>query len=147
MIAAIDSADLSPFKFQGWEGNRLTQSYGSTYDFETGRASDAHPIPEWLNPFKERAEAFAGMPSGSIVQVLVIRYDPGAGIGWHKDRPMFGRVVGISLGSEATMRFRQRTDRGFDRVSLPLVPREAYLLGGIARSEWEHSIAAVDYLR
>lgn len=72
---------------------------------------------------------------------MLTRYDPSAGIGWHRDRPVFDRVIGISLGGEAVMRFRRRTDRGFERRALPLPPRSAYLLSDEARFEWEHSIA------
>jgi hypothetical protein len=54
-----------------------------------------------------RAEGFAGLEAGALVQAPLIRYDRGAGIGWHKDRPVFEHVVGISLGNPATMRFRR----------------------------------------
>ena len=79
--------------------------------------------------------------------VLLARYDPGAGIGWHRDRPQFEDVVGISLGAPAIMRFRQRTDSGFRRAHVPLEPRSAYLLSGEVRHDWEHSIAPGKALR
>jgi len=72
-----------------------------------------------------------------------LRYDPGAGIGWHRDRPVFEHVVGISLGNAATMRFRRRRGGGFDRLSVELAPRAAYHLTGEARWTWEHSIPPV----
>jgi alkylated DNA repair dioxygenase AlkB len=75
------------------------------------------------------------------------RYDPGAGIGWHKDRSVFDRVVGVSLGSPATLRFRQRAGSGFRRFSLPVEPRSAYLLSGEARHDWEHRIVPGEELR
>jgi DNA oxidative demethylase len=77
----------------------------------------------------------------------VARYDPGAGIGWHQDRSVFDRVVGVSLNSPANLRFRQRTDVGFRRFSLAVEPRSAYLLSGEARHEWEHSIVPGEALR
>ena len=55
--------------------------------------------------------------------------------------------VGVSLGSAATLRFRQRTGSSFRRFSLPVEPRSAYLLTGPARHEWEHSIAPGETLR
>jgi alkylated DNA repair protein (DNA oxidative demethylase) len=79
--------------------------------------------------------------------VLLARYDPGAGIGWHRDRDVFDRVVGFSLGSAATLRFRRRKPEGFDRAKLDVAPRSAYLLAGEARRDWEHSIAPGDRLR
>ena len=94
-----------------------------------------------------RAAALAGVPPDAFEHALLVRYDPGAGIGWHRDRPVFDRVVGVSLGSPATLRFRRRRAGGFDRVSLEVEPRSAYLLTGPARYEWEHSIAPGGALR
>jgi alkylated DNA repair protein (DNA oxidative demethylase) len=147
LIAAIDAADLSPFRFQGWTGKRLTVSYGWTYDFDTGRLRQGDPLPDWLLPFRDRAAHCLGLPAGGLVQALLIRYDPGAGIGWHKDRPVFEHVVGLSLGAPATMRFRRRSGNRFDRVNVPLEPRGAYHLIGASRHEWEHSIAEMDRTR
>lgn len=141
LIAEIACVDLSPFRFQGWEGKRRTASFGWRYDFDTARFAPAEPIPDWLLPLRAQAAALAGLAPADLVQVLLTRYDPGAGIGWHRDRPVFDRVVGISLGAAATMRFRRRRPGGFDRASLPLTPRSAYHLGGEARRDWEHSIA------
>jgi len=147
LIEAIGSIELSPFLFQGFVGKRLTKSFGSTYDFVTGRIAEAEPIPDWLLPLRRRAAGFAELDEDALGQALVIRYDPGAGIGWHRDRPMFDQVIGISLGSPTTLSFRQRTDSGFNRVKVPLPPRSAYLLSGEVRSEWEHGISAHDDLR
>jgi alkylated DNA repair protein (DNA oxidative demethylase) len=55
-----------------------------------------------------------------LVQALLIRYDPGAGIGWHRDRPLFEHVVGISLGAPATMRFRRRRPAHFQAKWTPV---------------------------
>ena len=113
LIGSINQAALSPFRFQGWLGKRLTASYGWQYDFDAGTFGRTDPIPTWLLPLRKRAAVFAGLDTDELVQALLIRYDPGAGIGWHRDRPQFEDVVGISLGSPATMRFRQRTGSGF----------------------------------
>jgi len=72
---------------------------------------------------KARPAAFAGLAPDQLVQALLIRYDPGAGIGWHKDRPVFEHVIGISLGHDATLRLRQRTDDGFARAKADSPPR------------------------
>jgi hypothetical protein len=137
----IDGTGLSPFRFQGWLGKRLTTSYGSGFDFEAGRLAVSEPIPEWLLPVRERAAQFAGLDPENLSQALLIRYDPGAGIGWHRDRPFYEHVIGISLGAPATVRFRRRLEKGFERVSVPLPPRSIYHLSGEARHVWEHSIA------
>jgi len=144
LIAHIEAASLTPFQFQQWEGKRLTRSYGWTYDFQTGRFAPGEPIPGWLAPLRSRAAAFAGIDAASLEQALVIEYGAGAGIGWHKDRPVFEHVIGVSLGAPATMRFRRRRRGGFDRATADLAPRSIYHMQGEVRDDWEHSIAAMN---
>ncbi len=147
LIAEIDAVALSPFRFQGWLGKRLTASFGWRYDYDNASFGPAEPIPEFLLPLRDRAAAFAGLSADALVQALLIRYDPGAGIGWHRDRPVFEHILGISLGIPATMRFRRRTAKGFDRATAPLAPRSIYHLSGEVRHLWEHSIPAMDATR
>jgi alkylated DNA repair dioxygenase AlkB len=147
LIARIDAASLEPFKFQGWLGKRLTASFGSRYDFERGRMDAAPPIPDWLLPVRARAAEFAGLSADALIQALVIRYDPGAGIGWHRDRPVYEHVVGISLGEPATLRLRRRTGGRFERATAPLEPRSIYHLAGEVRHQWEHSIVEMEETR
>jgi alkylated DNA repair dioxygenase AlkB len=89
---------LSPFRFQGWLGKRLTASVGWRYDFENASFGPTESIPEWRLPLRQMAAQFAHLSPDELVQALLIRYDPGAGIGWHRDRPVFEHVIGISLG-------------------------------------------------
>jgi alkylated DNA repair dioxygenase AlkB len=147
LIASIDAVELSPFRFHGWLGKRLTASYGWRYDFDTASFGPTDTIPDWLLPLREKAARFAGLRSNKLVQALLIRYDPGAGIGWHRDRPVFEHVIGVSLGAPATMRFRRRRLGGFDRASAFLAPRSIYHLTGDARYAWEHSIAEMEVTR
>jgi DNA oxidative demethylase len=147
LITSIDAAELSPFRFHGWLGKRLTASYGWRYDFDDASFAPAEAIPDWLLPLRVKAAQFACLRPDELVQALLIRYDPGAGIGWHRDRPVFDHVVGISLGAPATMRFRRRRRGGFDRASVFLAPRSIYHLTGEARHEWEHSIATMEVTR
>jgi alkylated DNA repair dioxygenase AlkB len=148
LIPAIDATGLSPFRFQGWLGKRLTASFGWQYDFDRGSFAPAEPIPVFLLPIRERAASFAGLATDELVQALLIRYDPGAGIGWHRDRPVFEHVVGISLGDPAVLQLRRRRlEGGFARVKVPLAPRSVYHLSGEVRHEWEHRIAPSDTCR
>ena len=112
LIEAVDAAELSPFRFHGWLGKRLTASYGWRYDFDDASFAPSEAFPDWLLPLRERAARFAGLQPDELVEALLIRYDPGAGIGWHRDRPVFEHVLGISLGTPATMRFRRRRRGG-----------------------------------
>ncbi len=147
MIGHLEGMDLAPFRFHGWTGNRKTQSFGWRYDFDDASFSPTEPIPQWLQPLRAKAAALAEVAPDDIVHVLAARYDPGAGIGWHKDRSVFESVVGVSLGSAATLRFRQRDGSSFKRFSLPVEPRSAYHLSGEARHEWEHRIVPGEELR
>lgn len=88
-----------------------------------------------------------GVEPPTIHHALIARYDPGAGIGWHKDRDVFERVVGVFFASPDTLGFRLRTTAGFRRVSLDLEPRSAYLPSNAARWDWEHRIVPGDKLR
>jgi alkylated DNA repair dioxygenase AlkB len=147
LLQRLDQLELAPFRFHGWLGNRKTQSFGWRYDFEDASFTRAEPIPEWLQPLREKAAGFAGLRPGDFVHVLLARYDPGAGIGWHRDRDMFEQVVGVSLNTPAKLRFRRRTADGFRRASVQIEPRSAYLLSGESRWAWEHSISPGEQLR
>src|ERR1700720_2679700 len=147
LITSINAAALSPFRFHGWLGKRLPASYGWRYDFDDASFAPAEAIPDWLLPLRAKAARFACLRPGELVQALLIRYDPGAGIGWHRDRPVFEHVLGISLGAPATMRFRRRKPGSFDRASALLAPRSIYHLTGEARHKWEHGIAGVEVTR
>ena len=144
LIAQIAAAKLTPFQFQQWEGKRLTRSFGWTYDFQTGRFAPGDAIPDWLLPLRASAAAYAGLDADALEQILLIEYGPGAGIGWHKDRPVFEHVIGVSLGAPAVMRFRRREGASFRRATADLAPRSIYHMRGEVRDDWEHSIAAID---
>ncbi len=138
---------LAPFQFHGFEGNRRTISYGWHYAFDGSGLHETAPIPDWLRPVREQAAAFAGLPADALEHALLIEYAPGAGIGWHRDRPAFGDVIGISLLAPARLRFRRKQEKGWERRNLVVEPRSAYLLRGPARGEWEHSIPPMEELR
>lgn len=144
LIARIAEANLTPFQFQQWEGKRLTRSFGWTYDFQTGRFAPGDAIPAWLLPLRTKAAAFAGLDPNALEQILLIEYGTGAGIGWHKDRPVFEHVIGVSLGAPAVMRFRRREGASFRRATANLASRSIYHMRGEVREDWEHSIAAMD---
>jgi DNA oxidative demethylase len=147
LLEDISRLPFSPFEFHGWTGNRETVSFGWRYDFSQARVEAAPAIPDFLLPLRERAADFAGLAPADFEQALVIRYDVGAGIGWHRDRPVFDRVFGLSLLSPCVLRFRRRRQTGFERFSLDAPPRSAYLLTGEIRHEWEHSIAPMEVKR
>lgn len=140
LISRIEGMGLVPFRFQQWLGKRESRSFGWNYDFQTGNFARTDPIPAWLEPLRKKVAEFARVPLDNLEQVILLRYGADAGIGWHRDRSVFGEVMGVSLGTEATLRFRRRSAAGFIRAHVPLAPRSFYLLSGEARNEWDHSI-------
>jgi DNA oxidative demethylase len=147
LVERIRALEFAPFQFQGWEGKRRTASFGWAYDFNDSRLREAPPIPSFLQPVRDKAASLARVDPAQFVHALVIEYDVGAGIGWHRDRPAFGVVAGLSLVAPCTLRFRRRDGRRFQRAALELAPRSAYVLTGAARHDWEHSIAPMETLR
>jgi alkylated DNA repair dioxygenase AlkB len=147
LAAHMAALPFAPFQFHGFEGNRRTVSYGWHYAFDGSGLHEAAPIPDWLSAVREKAAAFARLPAGALEHALLIEYGPGAGIGWHRDRPAFGDVIGISLLAPARLRFRRKSGGGWERRNVIVQPRSAYLLRGPARGEWEHSIPAMEELR
>jgi alkylated DNA repair protein (DNA oxidative demethylase) len=143
LLAHVAALPFKPFEYQGWFGKRETVSFGWRYDFNRARVEPAPPIPDFLLPLREHAAGFADLEPAAFEQALVIRYGLGAGLGWHRDRPQFDRVFGLSLLSDSILRFRRRTARGFHRFELDARARTAYLLTGEIRHEWEHSLAPV----
>ncbi|HEX6376255.1 MAG TPA: alpha-ketoglutarate-dependent dioxygenase AlkB [Allosphingosinicella sp.] len=147
LAGRIAGLPFKPFEFHGFTGNRRTVSFGLHYAFDGSGLGQAEPIPDWLQPVRARAAAWAGRAAEAFVHALVIEYPPGAGIGWHRDRPVFGDVIGISLLAPARLRFRRRAGTRWERFTLAAEPRSAYLLRGEARHSWEHSIPPLDSLR
>ncbi|MBA4805360.1 MAG: alpha-ketoglutarate-dependent dioxygenase AlkB [Brevundimonas sp.] len=147
LVEGFAALPFAPFDFHGFRGLRRVVSFGGRYDFAAGRLEAAEPIPDLLLGARAAAAAFAGLAPEALVQALVTEYAPGAGIGWHRDRPEFDRVAGLSFVSATTLRFRRRRGDGWERAALRLAPGSAYLLDGPARREWEHSIAPGDRLR
>lgn len=147
LAGRIDAAPLAPFQFGQWEGKRLTVHYGSAYDFSRHRLDEAPPLPDWLIALRDRLAPQVARDPDTFAAALLIRYDPGAGIGWHRDRPQYGEVMGLSLSAPCVLRLRRRTPSGFERRSVDLPPRSLYLLSGEVRHEWEHSIVPLDLTR
>ena len=147
LVEQFAALEFTPFQFHGFEGKRRTVSFGWHYAFDGSGLKPAEPMPDWMLPLTARAAEMAELEPESFAHALVIEYAPGAGIGWHRDRPVFGDVVGVSLLAPCTFRLRRPAGASWERVSLTAEPRSAYLLRGPVRAEWEHSIPAVAALR
>jgi alkylated DNA repair dioxygenase AlkB len=146
-LEQIRGLAFKEFEFHGYVGKRRVVSFGWKYDFNVRQLHRTDDMPPFLKHLRERAARFADIDPERLQHALVTEYGPGAAIGWHRDRPEFGEIVGISLVSPCVFRLRRRVGDGWERVSLTAEPRSAYLLRGAARTEWEHSISPVDALR
>ena len=147
LVETLRGLPFKAFDFHGFEGKRRTVSYGWKYDFDTESVRKTEDTPSFLAPVRALAGSFAGIDPDLLEQALVTEYRSGAPIGWHKDKFVFGRVVGISLLSPCTFRLRRRQGDKWLRHSITVEPGSAYLMAGEARTVWEHSIPPVEHLR
>jgi alkylated DNA repair dioxygenase AlkB len=147
LIGHVQDLPFKEFEFHGFLGKRRVVSFGWKYDYSSAKLREAGPIPEFLMPIREKAAAFAGIEPTALAHVLVTEYSPGTTINWHKDRPLYEDVIGVSLVSECVFRLRRKADSNWQRRSIDLAPRSVYLLRGPVRTAWEHSIPAVASLR
>jgi alkylated DNA repair dioxygenase AlkB len=147
VLEQVRQLPFQAFDFHGFEGKRRVVSFGWRYDFSAEKLAPTEPIPPFLLPLREAAASFAGLAPERLEQLLVTEYGPGAPIGWHKDKAVFGSVVGISLLSACTFRLRRRAGPKWERVSITAEPGSAYVLSGSARTDWEHSIPPVEQTR
>ena len=147
LLGRVRELPFKDFEFHGYLGKRRVVSYGWHYNFSERALRKADDIPRFLLALRETAAHFAGMEPTQLQHVLVTEYGAGAGIGWHRDKDVFGDVVGISLLAPCVFRLRRKAGPTWERVSLTAEPRSGYLLRGPSRTEWEHSIPAVEELR
>ena len=148
LVGVLEGMEFHEVRMRGQTARRTVRHFGYEYGYESWQLVPGEPLPASLEWLRERAAKLAGEAPEALVQTLVTRYPAGATIGWHRDAPMFGpKVVGVSLLSPCRMRFQRRTAAGRAVFELELAPRSAYVLGGAARSAWQHSIPPTKALR
>jgi DNA oxidative demethylase len=150
LVEAISRLEFSKVEMRGGVAKRRTVHYGWTYAYGARSTEPGVEIPAFLLPLRARAAAWAGIEPDAFAEALVTEYPAGAGIGWHRDAPMFGDIIaGVSLVSGCRMKFRPYVSpkdlpgRGPRRTTheAELPERSAYLITGASRREFEHSIA------
>jgi alkylated DNA repair dioxygenase AlkB len=147
LVRHLRMLELKPFEFHGYLGNRRVVSFGLRYNYDQRDVQSAPQIPTFLDDLRAKAAAFANRSAQEVKQVGINEYRAGAGIGWHRDKPEFGDVIGASLLTPAKIRLRKQHGQKWERRALVLQPRSIYVLSGASRREWEHSIPAVEELR
>lgn len=136
----LEGLPFRAFDFHGHLANRRVVGFGLRYDYDRREVVEAAPIPDFLLPVRAKVAAFARRPGEAFAQVLINEYRPGAGIGWHRDKPHFDDVVGVSLLASCSFRLRRKSGDKWERRTINVEPRSAYLMTGPSRTEWEHSI-------
>jgi alkylated DNA repair protein (DNA oxidative demethylase) len=148
LLELIEPLDFREIAMRGQTAKRTVRHFGLGYDYYRAELAPVEPLPEGLEWLRGRAAALIERDPAELAQVLVSRYPEGAGIGWHRDAPMFGsRIVGVSLGAPARMRFRRTVKGEREVAAIDLAPRSAYVLSGKARWSWQHSIPPAKALR
>ncbi|RUZ71224.1 alpha-ketoglutarate-dependent dioxygenase AlkB [Mesorhizobium sp. M7A.F.Ca.US.006.01.1.1] len=143
----LEDLPFEAFDFHGHLANRRVVGFGLRYDYDRRQVVEAPPIPDFLLALREKIAVLAGRPTEAFAQVLINEYRPGAGIGWHRDKPHFEDVAGVSLLAPCSFRLRRKNGTKWDRRTIVVEPRSAYLMTGPSRTEWEHSIPPVDLHR
>ena len=93
LLERIEDLPFREFEFHRFTGKRRIVSFGWRYDFNGGGLTKTDDMPNFLTAARARAENFASIAAGDLQQVLITEYAPGAAIGWHKDRSVFGDVL------------------------------------------------------
>jgi alkylated DNA repair dioxygenase AlkB len=146
-LAFVETLAFHEVVMHGQVAKRTVTQFGLRYEFGTWKLEETDPLPGELEPIRARAARLADVEPAALRQTLVSRYPEGAGIGWHRDAPAFGRVVGVSLLSPCRMRFQRGKGAERETFALELEPRSGYLLSGSARWAWQHSIPGAKALR
>ena len=143
--ALLDGARALAFgevRMRGQVARRRTIHFGWTYGYESSRVEPGPPLPDFLLGLRARVASLAAVDAEALAEALVTHYPPGAGIGWHRDAPAFGVVIGVSLLSGCRFRFQQGRGAARRTRTVTLAPRSVYVLDGAARWQWQHAIPA-----
>ena len=147
LLEHLKDLDFREIRMHGVIAKRTTRHFGVDYDYNAREISETEPPPDWLLPVRAKAAELAGVAPEKLAEILVTRYPPGAPIGWHRDAPMFGIVVGVSLAGAARMRFRRGPAGNREQTEIELEPRSGYVLAGEARTKWQHHVPPTKSLR
>lgn len=141
---------MHSFTFQGFTANRKVASFGYDYSFENGSLTKGKDIPQVFEPLTTKVSEHLSLKKEEFAELLVTQYPEKAVINWHRDAPPFGLIAGISLMADCTFRLRpfdkSKQTRG-SIISFPVNRRSLYIIQGVARTDWQHSIAPVHKIR
>ena len=104
LVERFEKLPLKPFEFHGYLANRRIYSFGHKYVFAGQEPRKDGSIPDYLRPLLHIASRISGQPADAFEQAMVTEYAPGAGIGWHRDRPSYEDIVSVSFLASCTLR-------------------------------------------
>lgn len=149
LIGIIQALPLHAARYKQYLARRRVKSFGGSYDFDANRLQPGIALDERLHGLRDRVARWIGVLPCNLVHALVAEYAPGTPLGWHRDVPDFEKIVGVSLGGHATLRFRpyQEAPTTGKVAQLDVAPRSIYQLAGKARWGWQHCVAPTRELR
>jgi alkylated DNA repair dioxygenase AlkB len=150
LLAGIRTLPLHEAQYKQYTAKRRIASFGAKYDFSSNVLESAPGLVPFLQGLRTKVADWLELEPDRFAQALVAEYRPGTALGWHRDVPQFGVIVGVSLAGACRMRFRPYPVRQNKRegvFALELEPRSAYVLHGDARWGWQHSIPVTQTLR
>ena len=147
MAGRLAELDFAAVTMRGQVARRRAKHFGWVYGYESWRITPGPPVPDFLGDVRQRVAMLAGVSPEALAEVLVNAYPTGAGIGWHRDAPQFGVVIGVSLLGECRLRFQRGRGSSRQTRAVTIAPRSAYVLDGAARHEWQHSVPPMKTLR
>lgn len=153
LLAHIAPLDLREAKFREYFAKRRVAHFHDEVDaprYDDGGADSftSGPLPPFLAALREKVAHRLAMPPSAFIHALVSEYRPGTPIGWHRDKPAYGIVVGISLAGTGRMRWRPYAHQDAQHTfALDLAPRSMYVMRDAIRWQWQHSMPPMRELR
>lgn len=150
LVDEVVKINLASFIFQGFEAKRRVASFGYDYSFERRSLSKGKDIPRVFSPLIEKVASHLSISPDIFAELLVTEYPAGSVINWHRDAPPFDIIAGISLNGDCVFRLRphEKTKQGRGSIiSIPVKRRSLYIIRGLARTDWQHSISPVKDIR
>jgi alkylated DNA repair dioxygenase AlkB len=153
LVAHVAPLPLREARFREYFARRRVAHFhdgadAPSYDDGDADSFTSGPLPPFLASLREKVAVHLHLAAGQFVHVLVSEYRPGTPIGWHRDKPQYGIVVGISLAGVGRMRWRPYAHQDAQHtVSLDLARRSIYVMRGPIRWQWQHSMPPMRELR